>query len=524
MDLNHLLVWTVAAGCGITLLQLPWSPRGLRLAILPTLILVILGLALLIVPDWAGVISGVFFFLFMMVPAWGTVLLNSLLLRRRYRAAGWLAKLLSVLRPGRDARRLPIVLRAMQLAQRQQPEQAVTILRSIAGTGSPLERMAFVLLTRLTADWQHFLNWADLPENRSLVRSDPNLLETWFQAWGETGRRSEMLRHHIELRSQWSRLPEFAPSLIRLKLAAFYGEERSVVLLAQGRLAELPAEVKAFWRATAVQVAGHREEAARDFYLLLNSRDAGMALSAKRRLEHPLPDLEAAPLESWQKSELQQIERQAAAELQREACAVSRNRRHWGTWGLVAVLGLVFLLEIPGGSESFENLERMGAMLIPVRSGREFVWRMVAAAFLHFGVLHLIMNVLGLLVLGRRIEQEWGTWRMVLTYLLAAIGSIGLAPFFVSPDPYYETITLVGASGGVMGLLGGLLMQSLAHLLQGRSRLAGREFLTLLAIVLMQVTFDANTPNVSSEAHLLGMSIGIVCGAIWNFAWWIRRR
>lgn len=147
---------------------------------------------------------------------------------------------------------------------------------------------------------------------------------------------------------------------------------------------------------------------------------------------------------------------------------------------------------------------------------------MVAAAFLHFGPIHLVMNLLGLIILGRVIERTWGGWLTLISYLMSAIGAIGLAPYVIALQGEPGYTALVGASGGVMGLLGGLLIQTLFNFLRNRTLPAFKEFAILLVIVIIQMAFDANTPNVSSEAHLLGMSIGIFCGTVWNLVWWGR--
>jgi len=525
MDLNSLLIWTVAAGCGMTLLQLPWQFRFWKSAVVPIALLLLLGICTYFVPAYAGLISGSLFILLMLVPAWGSAALNSLLQRRWYRLARLVSWLLAIVRPDRDARQLPQVIRAMQLAQSGQGDRAAELLDPIASGNHPLGRMALVLQTRFSGHWQTFLDWANIPENWSAVHSDPGLLDTFLQGLGETGQRDELYRHYERISATGQRLPATFSQLIRMKLAAFSGNDFIVSQFLNGPLRNFPDEVKKFWHATALQVAGWEPEATRELQRLLKSKDIAFSTTAKRRLDHPLPTLLEQPLADWQQARLHRISHGAEQDMMSSSIRFQRMRTCWGTWGIALVLVLVFLCEIPGGSENFENLERMGAMLIPPDPGGGQAWRIVAAAFLHFGPLHLIMNVLGLIVLGRRIEMEWGTLLLVLTYLLSAVSSIGLTPYFISQQPgVMETTVLVGASGGVMGLLGGLLIQSLAHLIQGRSRLAGREFLSLLVIVIVQLTFDANTPNVSSEAHLLGMSMGILCGVIWNVAWAIRQR
>ncbi len=79
-------------------------------------------------------------------------------------------------------------------------------------------------------------------------------------------------------------------------------------------------------------------------------------------------------------------------------------------------------------------------------------WRLITAAFLHYGPLHLGLNMLALYWYGPVLEQIIGRWRYLLLYLVAGLaGSAGA--LYVSPND----IT-VGASGAIFGVLGALLV------------------------------------------------------------------
>src|SRR5690606_41343506 len=58
-----------------------------------------------------------------------------------------------------------------------------------------------------------------------------------------------------------------------------------------------------------------------------------------------------------------------------------------------------------------------------LRSSEVDPWRMLAAAFLHGGVMHLVGNMLFLLALGVLVEGALGPWRHLGLYLLGAVGS-----------------------------------------------------------------------------------------------------
>ena len=81
------------------------------------------------------------------------------------------------------------------------------------------------------------------------------------------------------------------------------------------------------------------------------------------------------------------------------------------------------------------------------------IWRYVTFQFLHGGVAHLFFNMLALYFLGMLLERAWGGRRFLVFYL--ACGAVaGLAHVVMTPilnQPTY--IRLVGASGGVYGVL-----------------------------------------------------------------------
>ena len=79
-------------------------------------------------------------------------------------------------------------------------------------------------------------------------------------------------------------------------------------------------------------------------------------------------------------------------------------------------------------------------------------WRLLTAAFLHYGPIHLGMNMLVLWIIGPALEEHLGHWRYALLYGVAGLaGSAGA--LVVSPDAL-----TVGASGAIWGIMGAALV------------------------------------------------------------------
>jgi membrane associated rhomboid family serine protease len=74
-------------------------------------------------------------------------------------------------------------------------------------------------------------------------------------------------------------------------------------------------------------------------------------------------------------------------------------------------------------------------------------WRLITAAFLHYGPVHLGLNMLVLWFIGPSLEEYFGRWRYVLLYLVSGLaGSAGA----LIVTPHSPT---VGASGAIWGLM-----------------------------------------------------------------------
>jgi membrane associated rhomboid family serine protease len=122
-------------------------------------------------------------------------------------------------------------------------------------------------------------------------------------------------------------------------------------------------------------------------------------------------------------------------------------------------------------------------------------WRLVTAAFLHVGLVHLVLNMLALLVFGSELERQLGRWRYLAVYLVSLLGGAVALQLFGEPGR-----PVAGASAAIYGLLGGLAVVMLAR----REDLRG--LLTLLAINVL-ISF---LPGVSLLGHLGGLVAGFV--------------
>jgi len=171
---------------------------------------------------------------------------------------------------------------------------------------------------------------------------------------------------------------------------------------------------------------------------------------------------------------------------------------------LIALNVLVFVAQLSQGA-SFGS--GGGAGIIGDGGVRAFEvaegewWRLVTAGFIHAGLLHLLFNMWALWILGGPLEEYVGTPRMLLIYASSVLwGSAGA--LVLSPDAL-----TVGASGGVFGLMGALLVLS---------RQRGMEMMAsgIGGLLLINLLITFAIPGISIGGHLGGLAGGAAAALV----------
>ncbi len=117
-------------------------------------------------------------------------------------------------------------------------------------------------------------------------------------------------------------------------------------------------------------------------------------------------------------------------------------------------------------------------------------WRLITAPFLHYGPVHLGLNMLVLWFIGPALEEYFGRWRYLLLYLVAGLaGSAGA--LILSPNAL-----TVGASGAIWGLMGAavLLEARKIYVFGGQA----------MGLVVFNLIFTLLIPGISIGGHIAG--------------------
>jgi membrane associated rhomboid family serine protease len=128
-------------------------------------------------------------------------------------------------------------------------------------------------------------------------------------------------------------------------------------------------------------------------------------------------------------------------------------------------------------------------------------WRLITSCFLHFGLLHLTLNMFSLGLMSR-VEGLWGSGRFLVLYLTCGLCGSCTGVFY-NPGDETKIVYLAGASGALWGVM----ISEAVWLLLHRSHLPPgdvRRWLQQLFFTLLLNVGVSMLPGVSASAHFGG--------------------
>lgn len=135
-----------------------------------------------------------------------------------------------------------------------------------------------------------------------------------------------------------------------------------------------------------------------------------------------------------------------------------------------------------------------GNNLALVQSGE--VWRVITSAFLHAGLIHLVVNMYSLAIIGTQVETFIGKWKFLGIYLISAISGNLLSLTFSSVN-----IISVGASGALFGLMGALLYFGYHYRLYLSEAIRNQ----IVPIILVNLLLGFMISGIDNVAHIGGL-------------------
>lgn len=171
-------------------------------------------------------------------------------------------------------------------------------------------------------------------------------------------------------------------------------------------------------------------------------------------------------------------------------------------------------VEVTGGSEDLGHMIACGAAYAPLIAQNNEYYRLFSCMFLHFGMTHLINNMLALYFVGGHLERAVGRMKFLLIYLAGGLGASWLS--------YHRSLQTAsmdvsaGASGAVFSVIGAMIYV----LLLNRGQLEGLTMRQMVFMAVLSLYFGFTTTGVDNVAHVGG----ILCGFLLAVILYHRRR
>jgi membrane associated rhomboid family serine protease len=165
---------------------------------------------------------------------------------------------------------------------------------------------------------------------------------------------------------------------------------------------------------------------------------------------------------------------------------------------VTAIISLVVLLSDDRTLESWLLLDKG-----EVFAHNEY-WRLLTVALVHGSLIHLGFNMYALWIIGPIVESLYGSGRFLAIYLIC-IAAGSAASYATSGTP------AVGASGGVFGLFGALLVADRVHK-PALTRNARNLTMQIGMLIGINLFIGFSVEGIDNAAHIGGLLAGAVLG------------
>ncbi len=135
-------------------------------------------------------------------------------------------------------------------------------------------------------------------------------------------------------------------------------------------------------------------------------------------------------------------------------------------------------------------------------------WRVLTSMFIHFGLFHLVSNMVVLYALGRLTERLYGNLRFLALYVFAGLAG-SITSLLVHPG-----LNSAGASGAIYGVAGALLIYVLRFRRELPAAIATRQRNIMIAYLVISLWDASQSRNIDNAAHLGGLAGGLLIGAL----------
>jgi rhomboid protease GluP len=179
------------------------------------------------------------------------------------------------------------------------------------------------------------------------------------------------------------------------------------------------------------------------------------------------------------------------------------------TYALVVANVAMFAVEIAHGADAItptsQQIIDLGGSY-PLLTLHGEWWRLGASMFLHFGILHIALNMV-CLYQARAVEELFGHLGFLAIYVLAGLGG-GIASLVASGNA-----VTVGASGAVFGIYGAFGAFLVLRRSQVEAEAWQKTARSIGSFLVLNLMIGLTTKGISLSAHAGGVIVGFGAGA-----------
>ena len=184
----------------------------------------------------------------------------------------------------------------------------------------------------------------------------------------------------------------------------------------------------------------------------------------------------------------------------------------YATYAIIAINVVVFILMVINGAGLFEPNSivhiKWGSNYSPLTLSGDW-WRMITSTFLHFGIIHIALNMFALYMAGTYLEPMLGKVKYITAYLCT-----GVLANIISLWWHDKGVNGAGASGAIFGLYGVFIALLLTNLIPKRVRTSLLQ--SMLVFLVLNILYGIKT-DVDNSAHIGGALSGAVIGFLYYF-------
>lgn len=182
------------------------------------------------------------------------------------------------------------------------------------------------------------------------------------------------------------------------------------------------------------------------------------------------------------------------------ASDIFKRKVPYVTLGIILINFVMFLLTylFGKGSEDAYTLVQFGALYKPLVLGGDY-YRLITTAFLHIGVIHLLVNCYSLYVIGSQLESFLGKIKFLFVYLVSALSGSLMSIIF-------NTHVSAGASGAIFGLLGSMLYFGYNY----RVFLGNVMKSQIIPLIILNLGLGFMMSGIDNAAHIGGLVGGLI--------------